>query len=121
MPPEELAAWYAAADVLLLTSRREGRPNVVLEALASGRPVVATAAGGTSELLRGLEERVLVRSREPEAIGAALARALRDPLPSETLRRAAEPYSWERGLDALEACLEAARADRHAAARRPAS
>ena len=50
--PESLAQLYGAADLVLLTSRREGRPNVVLEALASGRPVLATAAGGTAELGR---------------------------------------------------------------------
>ena len=41
----------AASDVLCLPSRREGCPNVVLEALASGRPVIGSAVGGVPELL----------------------------------------------------------------------
>ena len=41
-PPDDLPWWYAACDVLLLTSSREGRPNVVIEALACGRAVLAT-------------------------------------------------------------------------------
>ena len=106
--PESLSWWYAAADVLLLTSRREGRPNVVLEALASGRPVVATAAGGTAEVLGSWCSRSLVKERDPERIGAALAAILRDPPPPEELRASVEALSWTAGLEALEAALEAA-------------
>jgi glycosyltransferase involved in cell wall biosynthesis len=115
LAPEELREWYAASDAVLLTSSREGRPNVVLEALASGRPVVATRAGGTAELLEGLDG-LLVDARTPEAVGAALARVLAAPPPPETLRAHVEPFTWERGLDALERCLaEAVSAGRGAA------
>lgn len=99
-PPEQLRDWYRAADVLLLTSRREGRPNVVLEALASGTPVVATAAGGTGELLR--DPRWLAPGRAPEAIGALLAAVLAAPPSAAELRRVVEPLSWTASLDALE-------------------
>ena len=78
LEPPQLAHWYAACDALLLTSSREGRPNVVLEALASGRAVVATDAGGTAELLAGLPDAVAA-DRDPAAIGARLARALAQP------------------------------------------
>ncbi|TDJ73052.1 MAG: glycosyltransferase family 4 protein [Planctomycetota bacterium] len=102
--PDELADWLAACDVLLLTSRREGRPNVVLEALASGRPVVATAAGGTGELLR--DERMLVLERSPEALGAALAAVLADPPSPDATRASVADLSWAASLAALEECLE---------------
>jgi len=105
--PESLRDWYAAADVLLLTSSREGRPNVVLEALASGRPVVATDAGGTAELLAGLEG-ALVHSREPPAIAAALARMLAAPHAPQRCRAQVSELSWERSLVKLEGCLEQA-------------
>jgi glycosyltransferase involved in cell wall biosynthesis len=105
--PDELVRWYAAADALLLTSRREGRPNVVLEALACGRPVLATAAGGTAELLEGLDG-MLAGTREPEALARGLAALLAARWPEERLRAHAARFSWDAGLDALESCLQGA-------------
>ena len=109
-PPEELAEhWYAACDLLLLTSSREGRPNVVLEALASGRPVLATDAGGTAEILP--EARMLGESRDPDQLGRQLAALLSDPTPSRELVASVAPLSWSRSLESLEQCLERAQAD----------
>jgi glycosyltransferase involved in cell wall biosynthesis len=104
--PEALALWYAAADVLLLTSLREGRPNVVLEALASGRPVLATAAGGTPELLAPLGQRALVPGRDAYELGRALSGLLAAPPAAEDLRALAEPWSWPACLALLERILE---------------
>ena len=50
-PNETLKLWYSAADISCLASLREGMPNVVLEALACGAPVVATRVGGVAEVL----------------------------------------------------------------------
>ena len=50
-PTETVARWMAACDLFTLPSYKEGCPNVVLEALASGRPVVATDVGGIPELM----------------------------------------------------------------------
>ncbi len=105
--PQRLALWYGAANVLLLTSRREGRPNVVLEALASGLPVVATEAGGTAELLRGVDGS-LSASRAPADIAALVLSELRLPRERESLRSHGKAFGWERGLDALEVLLERA-------------
>lgn len=113
--PEELARWYAAANALLLCSRREGRPNVVLEALACGLPVLATPAGGTGELLDGLPG-ALCAERDPEALAAALARLLDAPPGSQELRERVAGLTWERSLDALEGCLRQAIAATGAAA-----
>ncbi len=106
--PSELASWYGAADALLLTSRREGRPNVVLEALASGRPVLATAAGGTAELLQGQKERMLSTTRDPEILGRKLRALLDSPPEPAELRGMVEHLSWKNSLDALENCLQQA-------------
>lgn len=67
----EIGEWLGAADLLCLPSYSEGCPNVVLEALASGRPVVATNVGGVPELVND-STGVMVEPRDP----AALARAL---------------------------------------------
>lgn len=114
--PAELADWYAAADALLLCSHREGRPNVVLEALASGRPVVATPAGGTAELLEGRPE-LLAPDHEPGTIGAALAGVLRAPPAPSELRALVEPLTWSASAERLESLLQ--RAAREAHDRRP--
>lgn len=74
-PSEVVAAWMRAADVFCLPSYSEGCPNAIVEALACGRPVVATAVGGIPELVRngcGL----LVPPRQPEPLRAALDSAL---------------------------------------------
>jgi glycosyltransferase involved in cell wall biosynthesis len=102
-PPEELVDWYRAADVMLLTSSREGRPNVVLEALSTGCPVVATNAGGTAEIITS--ERMLSRTRDAGEIGAMLASLLSDPPTPEALRASIEPLTWRSSLDALERTL----------------
>jgi teichuronic acid biosynthesis glycosyltransferase TuaC len=75
-PHAEVPQWLAAADVVVLPSRSEGMPNAVLEALASGRPVVASAVGGTRELIGADEVGTLV----PPDDAASLAPALRDAL-----------------------------------------
>ncbi|MEZ6013713.1 MAG: glycosyltransferase [Planctomycetota bacterium] len=103
-PPEELGRWYRAADALLLTSAREGRPNVVLEALATGTPVLATAAGGTGEVLS--DPRWLAEGRDPALLGAMLAALLAAPPSRSELCALVEPLSWGHSLATLETLLE---------------
>ncbi|MDA8592403.1 glycosyltransferase [Planctomycetota bacterium] len=102
-PPEELVDWYRAADMLLLTSHREGRPNVVLEALSAGCPVLATRAGGTGELVS--DPRMLSGERTPEALGGMLAALLSSPPGPEELRQSVRHLTWGASLDALEGVL----------------
>jgi glycosyltransferase involved in cell wall biosynthesis len=67
------------ADAFVLTSRYEGFGNVIVEALACGVPVVATASAGTREIVRAGTDGLLVEQHEPEAVAAALQRVLCDP------------------------------------------
>jgi len=69
----------AATDVFCLTSRREGAPRSILEAMAVGRAVVATDVGGVNELVVEGETGVLVPPDDPRAIAGALAALLADP------------------------------------------
>jgi glycosyltransferase involved in cell wall biosynthesis len=80
-------ALVAELDVLALPSRTEGLPLVVLEAMASARPEVATPVGGTPELVADGETGVRVPPRDPAALAAALRRLLAD---SELRRRLGE-------------------------------
>lgn len=71
--------WYAAFDVLLLTSANEGTPVVAIEALAAGRPVVATRAGGTGTVVAHGESGYLEEIGDTGALAGRLAALARDP------------------------------------------
>jgi glycosyltransferase involved in cell wall biosynthesis len=72
---DDVAVWMAAADLVTLPSYMEGCPNVVLEALACGRPVVATRVGGIPEIMSDECGR-LVEPRDPPGLSRALASVL---------------------------------------------
>jgi glycosyltransferase involved in cell wall biosynthesis len=72
---EGVANWMAAADLVTLPSYREGCPNVIIEALASGRPVVATNVGGIPELMDDTDGR-LVPARDAASLEVALDQVL---------------------------------------------
>ena len=75
--------FYQPASVVTLSSVREGLPNVLLEAMAMGLPVAATAVGGIPDLVEPGQTGLLCPARNPEALGANIARLLED----EALRR----------------------------------
>jgi glycosyltransferase involved in cell wall biosynthesis len=98
--PAGLPAVYAAADALVLPSLREGWPNVVLEALACGTPVVATAVWGTPEILRGCAAARLV---PPTADGLLAGLRALGSLDRTAARPWAEARTWDSTLDGLAA------------------
>ena len=77
---EDIADILAAADLFVLPSLSEGFPFVLLEALAMGRPVVASRVNGVPELIEDHKTGLLVPPRDPQA----LARAIRDMLSDQT-------------------------------------
>jgi glycosyltransferase involved in cell wall biosynthesis len=70
--------FYFAADVFVLPSHSEGSPNVLLEAMAAGIPIVATEVGGVPEMVEHNQGALLVPASDPPALGAAIARVLTD-------------------------------------------
>ena len=78
-----------AFDVAVQASRSEGLPNVLLEAAAAARPIVATAAGGSGEIVRDGQTGLLVPVDDGDALASALLRLLRDADLRESLGPAA--------------------------------
>lgn len=98
--PDALPHWYRAADALVLPSLREGWPNVVLEALACGTPVIATSVWGTPEILSGCAAATLV---EPTVDGLSAGLAQLPSLDRAAARPWAERHTWDATLDGLHA------------------
>jgi teichuronic acid biosynthesis glycosyltransferase TuaC len=100
IPQAELCDYYNAADVMVLASSREGMPNVVLEAMACGTPVLATPVGGIPELITDPVAGELMRERRPEALARAW-NTLQARHPDRAATRAfAERLGWQPVVDA---------------------
>jgi len=98
---------FRAADASLLTSSWENFPHTVVEALAVGTPVIATAVGGVPELVRDGENGLLVPVGDPEALAAAIRRLVGEPGLRERLAAAAAPSVDHLRPDVLYPRLEA--------------
>ena len=75
----DLKRVYGAMDVVALTSRNEGTPVALIEALAAGRPVVATMVGGVPDVIQDGDTGLLVPPGDTDALAAALGRMAREP------------------------------------------
>lgn len=85
----DIPSVLSAADVFVLPSHMEGMPNAVLEALAAGLPVVATAVGGLPEIIQSEKTGLLVPPRAPDALSSAIGRLIEDPSLARRLADAA--------------------------------
>ena len=92
----DLPRLYPAMDVVALTSRDEGTPVALLEALAAGIPVAARSVGGVPEVLEEGALGELVESEDPEAMTAAVVRALERPVPDHARDDVVRRFSVER-------------------------
>ena len=104
----ELARAYHALDVYVVASRQEGGPKAVLEALATGVPLVATRVGQTPDVVADGRTALLATVEDDAALAAAVERVRGDSALADALRRAgrdrAEAFALER-LDPLWARL----------------
>ena len=100
VPHERLPEVYGRADALILASAREGWPNVLLEAMACGTPVVATRVGGIPEIVKAEAAGVLVEDRSPDAIASAVKGLLAAPPFRAATRAYAEQFGWQETIDA---------------------
>jgi glycosyltransferase involved in cell wall biosynthesis len=95
LPHERLHKIYAAADALVLASSREGWPNVLLESMACGTPVVASNIWGNPEVVSRPEAGVLMGERSAAGVAEGVRR-LFGALPARgATRRYAEEFSWD--------------------------
>ena len=76
---DDVARWYAACDAIVLSSANEGTPVTLIEALAAGRPVVATRVGGVEDVVEDGVTGHLVRPGDTHAIAERLALLAADP------------------------------------------
>src|SRR6185503_16362756 len=101
---EDVAPWYAALDALVLPSANEGTPVSAIEALATGRPVVATRVGGVPDVVREGEDGFLVEVGDVEAMADRLALLANDPelrarMGGAARTRVLERYAVDRLVD----------------------
>jgi glycosyltransferase involved in cell wall biosynthesis len=95
-PQAELAEWYSAADLFCLASQREGCPNVVIEALACGTPVVAADVGGVSELITDPAYGCLIPSQQSaEGFAERIDEALREGWKRDAIAKHGGARSWD--------------------------
>lgn len=92
---EALPRYYSAADVSVLASSREGMPNVVLESLACGTPVVACDAEGVREVMTEPVAGRVASAREVEALACGIGNLLANPPDREAVRIYSQRFSWD--------------------------
>lgn len=93
-PPDEVAVWLNAADVFVLASDSEGCPNVVWEALACGRPVVATRVGEVERMVPPFAGILFDQADDAAALRRCLVEALRRDWDRGRIRAHAERHTW---------------------------
>jgi len=104
-PFAEVPVWMGACDLLTLPSHHEGTPNVLLEALASGRRVVATRVGGIPDVVHRPELGALVPVGDADALAAALGEELARPYDASAVAALGARGGWDESAARLQDSL----------------
>lgn len=102
----DTAAWYAAADIVVITSDNEGTPLTLIEAAAAGRPAVATAVGGVADVVTDEVTGLLAAADDEPALAAAMIRMAAEPELRARLGAAAPAAAARFGIERLVDDLE---------------
>ncbi len=99
VPHEEISSYMNAADMFVLPTHSEGMPNVVLEAMACGLPVIAGSVGGIPEIITDGDDGLLFPAGDVGALRGCLLRLLSDPvlaasMGDRALKKVTENFSW---------------------------
>jgi len=92
---DNISTWMNAADIFCLPSIREGTPNVILEALACGKPIVATSVGGIPDILNRSGESILVPPRDAQSLAGAFERIFATSNEWKCFNVSAKVVSWK--------------------------
>lgn len=103
---DEIREYYQKADLFLLPSKKEGMPNVVLEAMACGLPIVMTPCEGNAELIRGNGKVVPYSQFAKEIIKICNDAELRERMGKESRKQAVTRFSWDYIVDRYLALME---------------
>lgn len=95
----DAAEWLRGLECFVLPSVSEGSPNAILEAMAAGRPIVATRVGGVPELLRDGHDGLLVPPADADALARAIVRVLQEPALAQQLGHTAQATSHRYSID----------------------
>lgn len=112
LPQAELPRIYEAADLLLLTSAHEGWPNVLLESMACGTPVVVTRLAGIADIVGAPEAGRIVEEATPRRLAAAIQALLAAPPARAATRAYAEGFDWRSTTEGQLALFRAVAATR---------
>lgn len=110
VPPERIYQYLKQAKILILPSLYEGVPNVILEAMSMGVPVIATRVGGVPDVIRDGETGLLVEPGRVEELAISIKKLIKDDnlrrKMSENCLKEAKKYSWDHVVERFEDLIE---------------